>query len=181
MECGNIMGEIKSTLDLVLEKTRNLTMSEEEKQDLAREELDKKIQGLVNRYVNGILNLDKFKEEMEKVDSGEPSAVHEIIKRHLMVLFDFDSDNEAIVSAFKEALKLDVAPLETLQREYRSEREKAEETRAKEALETLRAKGISGTAVIPNLNKIPEWNRFLDDLGKKYREKLTDFEGRPLP
>ena len=39
----HILGEIKSTIDLVLEKTRNLTLRKEEKLDLAREELEKKI------------------------------------------------------------------------------------------------------------------------------------------
>ena len=174
------MGEIKSTLDLVLEKTRDLTLSEEEKQDLAREELDKKIQGLVNRFVSGMLNFDRFKEEMDTVDPDEPSTVREMVKRHLIALFDFDGNNEAIVSALREVLGLDVAPLEILQGDYRSEREKAEEERAKEGLDALRTRGIAGTAVIPNLNKIPEWNRFLDELGKKYQERLTDFADKPL-
>jgi len=46
------LGEIKSTIDLVLEKTRNLTLSKEEKLSLAQEELEKKIGVLLNRYLD---------------------------------------------------------------------------------------------------------------------------------
>ncbi len=60
------MGEIKSTIDLVLEKTRNLTLSKEEKLGLAREELEKKIGGLLNRYLDNLLPISRLKEELKK-------------------------------------------------------------------------------------------------------------------
>jgi len=59
------VAEIKSTLDLVLEKTRDLTLTEEEKRNLEREELDKKIQRIVNRYLDNSLPVTRLRREVE--------------------------------------------------------------------------------------------------------------------
>lgn len=44
------MTEIKSTLDLVMEKTRHLSFSEQEKKDQHSEEFAKRIKGLIQQY-----------------------------------------------------------------------------------------------------------------------------------
>ena len=43
------MGEIKSTLDLVLEKTKNLTLSSEEKEEQKQKEIEKRIKGMMQK------------------------------------------------------------------------------------------------------------------------------------
>ena len=48
------MGEIKSTLDLVLEKTKNLTLSSEEKEEQNQKEIENRIKGMVQKYQDGL-------------------------------------------------------------------------------------------------------------------------------
>jgi len=36
----------------------------------------------------------------------------------------------------------------------------------------LKNKGVSGSAVVPNLNRIPEWDQFLKSLSQRYQERL---------
>ena len=45
------MGEIKSTLDLVMEKTRNLTLSSEEKAEQKYDEIYKQVKGFLLKYL----------------------------------------------------------------------------------------------------------------------------------
>ena len=52
------MGEIKSTLDIIMEKTKGLTMSEEERTSFKEKELTGKVKGLVQKYINGFLRLE---------------------------------------------------------------------------------------------------------------------------
>ena len=47
------MGEIKSTLDLVLEKTKNLNLSSEEKQEQKQKEVENRIKGMMQKYQDG--------------------------------------------------------------------------------------------------------------------------------
>ena len=50
------MAEIKSTLDLVMEKTRNLTLSSEEKQAQKQIEIGNRIKGLVQKFQGRTVN-----------------------------------------------------------------------------------------------------------------------------
>ena len=174
------MGEIKSTLDLVLEKTRNLTLSEEEKRDLAREELEKKIRGIANRYLENLLPANRLKEELESTESNEskePDLPYKLFTKHLLARFDLDVDTSAILSALKEVIGFDIAPLTALQEEYRADKEMARSSYAGDALSALKERGVSGPAVVPNLDGIPEWVQFQRDLSERYREKIEALAG----
>jgi hypothetical protein len=173
------VGEIRSTLDLVLEKTRNLTLSEEEKRNLAREELDKKIQGLVSKYLHNLLPLDRIREELESIESDDPDLRHKLFTVHLLAHVDLDVDMSAILSALKEVVGFDPAPLELLQQEYKAEKEVARRSFADDTLPALKERGVSGSAVVPNLDGIPEWVQFQRGLSERYREKIGELrEGR---
>ena len=166
------MGEIRSTLDLVLEKTRNLTLSEEEKRNLAREELDKKIRGIVGKYLDNLLPLDRIREELESIESNHPDLPYKLFTVHLLAHVDLDVDISQILSALKEVVGFDTAPLEALQQEYKAEKETARRSFAEETLSELDKRGVSGSAVVPNLDGIPQWVQFQRDLSERYRERL---------
>jgi len=173
---GAILGEIKSTIDLVLEKTRNLTLSREEKLGLAREELDKKLHGIVNRYLDNLLPLDRLKQELEIIDSKGHGLSYEPLKRHLFARFDLDTDNSSVLSALSEIAGFDIDPLTVLQREYQTEKEEAERTLKERGLLALQERGISGSAVVPNPNRDSDRDQPLKDLRERYQERLTAIE-----
>lgn len=170
------MGEIKSTIDLVLEKTKNLTLSSKEKQKLARKELEKKVQGLLKRYLDNLIPLRRLTEEMEKIADNEKGLVYTLLKKHLLAHLDLDSDNSSIFSALNEITGYDVTPLTNLQNEYQSEKERTKKVFIEKSLVTLQERGVSGSAVVPNLDKSPDWNRLLDSLCKRYQERLKTIE-----
>jgi len=58
------MGEIKSTLDLVMEKTRHLTLSAEEKIDREKEEAKKGLNGFLQKYKDNVINLEELTKEL---------------------------------------------------------------------------------------------------------------------
>ena len=171
------MAEIKSTLDLVLEKTKSLTLSEDEKLSLKREELDKKIQGLVARYLDNFLSVTRLKEEMEKIEGDDQGSAYTALKKHLLFRFDLDNDNGLTLSGLSEVGNFNIAQLTDLQQEYQAEKEEAKRTFIDKALAALKERGISGSAVVPNLNKLPEWYQFVETLRKRYREKVDSMDG----
>jgi len=59
------MGEIKSTLDLVMEKTRHLTLSPEEKDAQTKVEVHKRLKGLVQKYQDNLLRKDGLEKELD--------------------------------------------------------------------------------------------------------------------
>ena len=172
------MGEIKSTLDLVFEKTRNLTLSDEEKLSLAHEELDKKVQGLCNRYLDNFFPVSHLKDEMEKIASNDRELAYNFFRKYLLSRFDLDGDNLLIVSALSEIASCDIGSLKNLQKEYDSEKENTKKAVTEKSLLALQESGVSGSAVVVNLDNIPEWNEFLKTLRKKYQERLQTIENK---
>jgi len=170
------LGEIKSTLDLVLEKTKNLTLSKDEKLSLAREELEKKIGGLLDRYLNNIFPISRLKEELKKIASNERNLSYKFLKKHLLAHFNLDSDNSSILSALSEVAGFYIIPLTILQNEYQSEKEDAKKDFTEKSLLSLQEMKVSGSAVVPNLYKIPDWDLFLKGLRKRYQERLKSIE-----
>ena len=49
------MAEIKSTLDIIMEKAKKFSVTEEEKKGFKRQELEGKIKGLVQKALDGVL------------------------------------------------------------------------------------------------------------------------------
>ncbi len=166
------MGEIKSTLDLVLEKTRGLTLSREEKLDLARQELEKKVHGLINRYLDHLIPLSRLKEEMADIDSEGHGLASRLLTGYLLACFDLDRDNSSILSALSEIAGFDTGPLAAVQKEYESAREDSGRAFKEKILLGLEERGVSGSAVVAHLDQNPEWNRFHKGLRKRYSERI---------
>jgi hypothetical protein len=170
------LGEIKSTLDLVFEKTKNLTLSDEEKRRLAREELDKNLQGLCNKYLDNFFPLSRFKDEVEKAAGDDREHAYQFLTTYLFDRFDLDGDNSLIISALTELAKIDITTLNNLQKTYNAEKEAAKKSFTKKSLLSLQERGLSGSAVVPNPDKIPEWKEFLTTLRQKYRTQVQVLE-----
>ena len=170
------MGEIKSTLDLVFEKTKNLTLSDQEKLSLAHEKLDKKVQGFCNRYLDNFFPASRLKDEMEKIVSNDRELAYKFFRKYLLSRFDLDGDNLLIVSALSEIASYDIGSLKNLQKEYNSEKEGTKKAVTEKSLLALKESGVSGSAVAVNLDNIPEWNEFLKTLHKTYQERLQTIE-----
>jgi len=74
------MAEIKSTLELALERTRRISISQEEKEEIKRKETLKKATGIFHRYMEDTLSLNELlrgdrtdRREGKTHGSGRPS------------------------------------------------------------------------------------------------------------
>jgi hypothetical protein len=166
------VGEIKSTIDLVLEKTRDLSLSSEEREKIAQKDLERKLRGLITRYLDQRIPLSRLTEEMERMAGTERDLSVRLLKRQLLAHLDLDRDNSSVLSALEEVAGVDTASLVALQEEYRLEKEGAKKAITEKSLERLKERGVSGPAVVPNLGKDPRWTQSLEGLHKRYRERL---------
>ena len=170
------MAEIQSTIDLVLERTRDLSLSSQEKQKLAQQELERRLLGLISRYLDQLMPLGRLTEEMEAMPGTEKEPAVRLLKTHLLAHLDLDRDNSSILTALEEIAGIDTASLMALQEEYRSEKEEAEKEITEKCLAGLRDRGIAGSAVVPNLGKDPAWTHFLDGLRTKCQKSLEEMQ-----
>jgi hypothetical protein len=160
------VAEIKSTLDLIMERTKDLLPSKEERKAFVEKEWSGKVRALLRRYLDGRTGVEALRSELSSL--GEPQGLRlaDVLNRDLPEWIDPDGDNERVFLLMEALGHGDGTGWKNLLREYRRRRTEREKALEQAALERLAARGIGGNAVRPNLETDPD---FLD-----FREKERD-------
>ena len=82
-------------MDIIMEKTKNLTMSEEEKAEFNRKELKGKVKGLVQKFLDDLISLQSIRLEMESEKMKHPAEAEEFLKGELLERLEPDENNLA--------------------------------------------------------------------------------------
>ena len=169
------MGEIKSTLEIIMEKTKDMTMSEDEKKEFKQREIKGKIGGLIQKYIDGIIDLDKFKIEITALDKEKQDMITQAVMDESISRIRLGVDNGSVLKILEVTDSIDAAPVKKLIADFSQELENKRIESEKGMMESLREKGISGSAVIPNPEADPEWINYLSEMDNKFEERLRSF------
>jgi hypothetical protein len=155
------MGEIKSTLDLVLEKTKNLSLSTAEKEEMNANEAFKKVSGYISRYRDGVLSLAAMVKEIEGFAPKIRQRVHRETARQMCSALDLSPDSDSLVTALEVLAEPAWAEaLEEVKRcrtETRKGLEAARRRIEEDILAALAGSGIRGSAVVAKPEGDREW------------------------
>jgi hypothetical protein len=168
------MGEIKSTLDLVLEKTKNLTLSSEEQEEQKQKEIENRIKGMMQKYQDGILSKNQLLTDFEmlKQDYNVPqndSLINEITKR-----IEPDQDNQPLLEVLQECCAIDTAAIESIIDDFRKAHLTASQNRMELLKEELAQQyNIAGSAVLPNLDADEQWRQEAREMRAGYEDQLN--------
>lgn len=169
------MGEIKSTLDLVMEKTKHLNLSSEEKQKQEKAEIRKRINGLLQKYQDQALAGEDLTAEIKKLKkefslSDDTPVVDQILER-----LDLEKDNHQLLALLNTYCSKDLKAIESLLGEFQDELAAAASYRMVQLREDLAQKhSISGSAVVPNLQADDTWQAEAGEIRSKFKEKLQE-------
>ena len=165
------MAKIKSTLDLVMERTKNISITEEEKEELRRKEWTDKTRAWVRKIMDRKMTMTELRSSFTSSMASYP-GVESIMRKDLVSHIDPDENNTAVFRALQEVLGIDVEPFKEAVRAYHGrinldcseflERSKSE----------LIHKGISGTAVVPNLENDQAWTASMKRRKEELRNQL---------
>jgi len=166
------MGEIKSTLDIIMEKTKGLTVTKEEKESFRKKEAEGKVRGLLQRFLDGFIDLERLKNEIGDFGDKHDGIVGEALLRECMGRMAPGADNTKLLDALENALGLDIAPIQKILQDYNHDLEQQRINRQQVIQKILEESGISGTAVIPNINADQNWIGYLSEMKKGFQEKI---------
>ncbi len=174
------MGEIKSTLELALERSKKFALSDQEKQELKQKEILLKANSLFHRYRDGHFSLNEVLEEVDKMDQKTAKTVKESLLSQWVDALTLNDDHERLFKGM-EALKsqsLDEmrTRFQRLLSKYQEERQRLKEKWSAQLERALKKKGISGSAVEPNLEKSDLWGKENERLTHSYREELEQIK-----
>ena len=170
------MGEIKSTLDIIMEKTRGLTMTDEEKKAFEKEEVEGRVRGFLQKFIDSIIRLEGLKKEIGAFDEKQRTSANEALIRECIARIDPEAENGSLFDVLEHVAGMDPVPLRNIFYEFQTllDRQKGEKEKILE--ESLKERGISGSAVIPNINADSEWIRCLSEMREGFNEKLSLLE-----
>jgi hypothetical protein len=173
------MGEIKSTLELVMERTKKFAISEKEKEEMKQKEVLQKATGLFHRYREGHLSLNEILKQIEKMEKKIAITVRESLLSQWIDALSLD-DDERILKGIESLKRRSIDEVKqkfhSLLSQYLSEKEKVKEKVRAQFTEALRKDGIYGSAVEPKLEGGELWKKENEKLDHSYGVKLEEIK-----
>ncbi len=88
------MTEIKSAIELAMEKTKGLHLSPQEKERLKEEKIHSKAQSLVNRFLEVDFHLKEVEKELSKYNPPQRKHLEDLMIQYLAEAIQLDKDND---------------------------------------------------------------------------------------
>ncbi len=156
------MGEIKSAIELAMERTKNLVMDDEEKKAFARKDREDRFRALVRRFLEGMVDEDEFLRDYREI-GDKKSQKGAFLVDSIREEFASSTENERLF-ALLEIVGRDAGgglaeEALALKGWFRKELVAREAGMRGRIVARLKDLGISGDAVEPN---IPAWEESRD-------------------
>jgi hypothetical protein len=179
---GMIVAEIKSTLDLVLEKTRNMSLTPEEKERLEEEAARKRARGLFQKYVEGGHGLRDLEESLKRGGESNPEKT----RRHVSLLMIESLGPHMVGTVNFEDLKAWLGPkaesevdeAAKILHRYRQEISDLHEEIEGRLRMDLEQRGIRGGAVKPKVVQDQQWKIRSGELERETNLRLEKVKER---
>ncbi len=170
------MAKIKSTLDLVMERTRNLSMTQEERERLRAKEETEKVRAWVQKYLHGRVNEEEMKSVLDE-RSDIPSADREILRSELIDNIRPDQDNTRILRALERIFDIPSESVDALLGNHRTYLASQMPSYLEQCRADLKQQGFSGSSVVPNLAQSRRWQDFAREAQEDLRRRISSLRG----
>lgn len=168
------MGEIKSTLDLVMEKTKGLNLSDEERRGQKNKEIGSRIRGLLNKFQDEAISFDRFNSEYLKLQKNYDLSGNGHLIKEIYDQIELGADNQAMLALLAEFKPTDIEGLALVLQEFQTALDTAAGQR-RMVLKAHLAKThfVSGSAVVPNLENDAEWQKEAGKIRSEFEARLN--------
>jgi hypothetical protein len=174
------VGEIKSTLELAMEKTKRFAISEKEREEMKRKEVLQKATSLFHRHWEGHLPLNEILKEIERMEQKTAATVKELLLSQWIEALSLDDDDERILKAIQSLKRRSIDEvkerLHQMLSQYEREKRRVKEEMRNLLAEALRKEGIYGSAVDPEIEGAELWKKEKENLDQSYRMKLEEIK-----
>ncbi len=175
------MGEIKSTLDLVMEKTKNLSLSDKERQEQKNKEIESRIRGLLQKFQDQIIAFDRFKSEYQILHQEYRLSGDKLLIKEICGQIELGMDNQALFDLLAQFKVSDFDGIASVLQDFHDVIDTAAQKRSKILKDKLaKTHFISGSAVVPNLEIDEAWRKNFGEIRAKFEEKLDRQKNRLL-
>ncbi len=166
------MGEIKSAIELAMERTSHMSLSKEEKAKQKKADFEKMLHGALQQYSDCLFSIDGLWNRIKELQSELKIDDNQLVKKSVLEQIDPDRDNErwldllsVLEPAFRDSL------LKILS-DYHDEQSRLSEAAKNQVLERLAQKGITGSSVVPNPEKDLSYQHSISNLRSQTQSRI---------
>ncbi len=150
------MGKIKSTLDIVMEKTKSMSMTSEDRDVLRQKDLSDQARSWAQKYLDRKMSLKEI-ESMLQAAGGERPATLSLLMGEVIRNIRIDEDNTLILDVLQNLCGIGRDRVMGLIKICRDELHGKMAEQLDRLMAGLGQEGISGDAVIPNIARDKSW------------------------
>ena len=173
------MAEIKSTIDLVMEKTKHLILTDEERIELKRKEQLEKVPGIVHKVTEGLWSPRQAAEALEEVPEEFREEVRKALWEALWERVSLDEAGLRAVEALKETARSSEKPtisqLARLLQDFTEKKEASEKAQQEGILAELAKMGIRGDAIDVDADSDTREDRIQEEFSRKVQALKTEW------
>ncbi len=166
------MAEIKSTLDLIMEKTKGLTLSDDEKTALKRKDIEGKIKGHLQRYLDQLTDKTALTASLEHIKKDEGATADAVLAECVLERIDPDRDNERLFDILDLIPFISVSDIRLELHQFTERCKAFTKDLDCDMRASLASQGISGSAVDPNLEDDERWQEWYSNARDRFTERL---------
>lgn len=98
---GSWMAGIKSTLELAMERSGKIGISEKDKMEIRHREIAQKVNGLSHRYLEGVLTLNEILKEIQKMEENAAQTAREALLSRWIESLSFEEDDDRLLKGIE--------------------------------------------------------------------------------
>ncbi|MDR2018714.1 MAG: hypothetical protein LBQ00_07585 [Syntrophobacterales bacterium] len=175
------MAEIKSAIELAMERTRNLIMDDHEKREFQKKDLENRVRALLRRYLEGITEMDRAMTEMDEIEA-EPRFKQKFLVNLLIEDLDITKENGRALDLLhlvgNGLSGRIVARLDEIRDEFVLEMEKKKSVVRSKIESRLEGMGIAGNGLDINVEAWEEWDDARAKTGLIFRKQVDEWKER---
>lgn len=166
------MGEIKSAIELAMERTSHMSLSKEEKAKQKKADFEKMLHGALQQYSDGLFSINGLQDRIKEIQKELKISDNQLVKKSVLNQIDPDQDNEHwldLLSVLEPAFHVS---LQNILSDYLAEQSRLSEAAKNQVLEQLAQKGITGSSIVPNPEKDLSYQRSISDLRSQTQSRI---------
>ena len=170
------MAEIKSAIELAMEKTAGMTLSDEEKKKLEEQKERRSALGKVKRYFHGEMTLKELKTEIAETSE----AFRDGLYRSLIDGMHLGTEEYAMamdaLELFENRERNAMKQLKALSDKFGQVIQKKRRKLKPDLWKALADQGIEGPAVEPNVEASPQWPSVFRTVENEFKPRLEELK-----
>lgn len=163
-----------------MERTKHLSMTEEEKIRQNHADAERKIRGLVRKYLDHVMDIRQMGLAYETFKTRHDLSDDRLLVEEAVANMDFSKDNRGLIALITEICHLDVTGLNAILEDYENRLESENNSLKREILRRLAENHeIQGPAVLPSPDSDPSWIKAVAGLRAEFQLKLGKWARNP--